>query len=57
MAAMKAQVLRDLDRGLDEALEDANRLMLESFARPDFGEGVRSFVERRAPAFAPLDAE
>jgi enoyl-CoA hydratase/carnithine racemase len=55
MAAMKAQVYRDLERGLDESLEDANRLMLESFARPDFAEGVQSFVERREPSFAPLE--
>ena len=54
MAAMKAQVYRDLERGLEESLEDANRLMLESFARPDFAEGVASFVERREPRFAPL---
>ena len=52
---MKAQVHRDLHRGLDEAMEDANRLMAESFGRPDFAEGVQSFVERRAPRFAPLD--
>ena len=56
IAAMKAQVYRDLERGLDESLDDANRLMLESFARPDFGEGVQSFVERRPPDFAPLEA-
>jgi enoyl-CoA hydratase/carnithine racemase len=54
MAAMKAQVYRDMERGLDESLDDANRLMLESFARPDFAEGVQSFVEKRPPAFAPL---
>ncbi len=54
MAVMKAQVHRDLQRGLDEAMEDANRLMAESFGRPDFGEGVQSFVERRPPEFAPL---
>jgi enoyl-CoA hydratase/carnithine racemase len=55
MAAMKAQVYRDLQRGLDESVEDADRLMLESFARPDFAEGVGSFVERREPSFAPLE--
>jgi enoyl-CoA hydratase/carnithine racemase len=51
---MKAQVYRDLGRGLDDSLADANRLMGESFGRPDFGEGVQSFVERRPPQFAPL---
>ena len=55
MAAMKAQVYRDLQRDLDESLEDANRLMAESFGRPDFAEGVQSFTERREPRFAPLD--
>jgi hypothetical protein len=28
--------------------------MLESFGRPDFAEGVRSFVERRPPQFGRL---
>ncbi len=28
--------------------------MLESFGRADFGEGVRSFVERRPPKFERL---
>ena len=56
MAVMKAQVQADLERGLDEALEDANRLMAESFGRPDFQEGVQSFVERRPPGFAGLGA-
>jgi len=54
MAAMKAQVYADLDRDADTALAEANRLMVESFTRDDFREGVASFVERRPPAFAPL---
>jgi enoyl-CoA hydratase/carnithine racemase len=54
MAAMKAQVYADLERPVDEALAEANRRMLESFGRPDFGEGVASFVERREPRFAAL---
>ena len=54
MAAMKRQVYGDFTRGLDESLTDANALMLESFSRPDFAEGVQSFVERRSPRFAPL---
>ena len=55
MAVMKAQIHRDLQRGLDEALLDANRLMAESFGRPDLAEGVQSFLERRPPRFAGLD--
>jgi enoyl-CoA hydratase/carnithine racemase len=56
MAQMKAQVYADYERTLGESLEHANRLMAESFSGPDFGEGVRSFLERRPPEFAPLSA-
>jgi enoyl-CoA hydratase/carnithine racemase len=54
MAMIKRQVYADCARGLDEALSDANELMLASFSRPDFAEGVGSFVEHRAPRFEPL---
>ena len=50
MATIKRQVYEALARPLEDALEQANGLMLESFAKPDFGEGVRSFVEKRPPA-------
>ena len=52
MATMKRQIYTDIDRGLDEALAAANELMVESFTRPDFTEGVASFMERRPPRFA-----
>ena len=54
MAQMKRQVYADLERPLAESLDGANRLMAESFTGADFGEGVRSFVERRSPKFAPF---
>lgn len=54
MATMKRQVYADLQRPLVEAVAEADRLMLESFAKPDFAEGVASFVERREPTFAPV---
>jgi enoyl-CoA hydratase/carnithine racemase len=54
MATMKAQVYADLDRDIDETIANADRLMLASFSKPDFAEGVLSFVERREPRFAAL---
>jgi len=54
MAVMKQQVYADFERTIDGTVEEANRLMAESFARPDFGEGVQSFVERRPPRFPAL---
>jgi enoyl-CoA hydratase/carnithine racemase len=56
MAAMKRQVYADLERTLPDALATANELMFASFTAPDFVEGVASFVERREPRFAALDA-
>jgi enoyl-CoA hydratase/carnithine racemase len=54
MATIKRQVYADCERGLDDALEEANRLMVASFSGHDFAEGVQSFLERRAPSFAPV---
>jgi enoyl-CoA hydratase/carnithine racemase len=51
MAIMKRQVYEQLHAGLGPAERDAQRLMLASFGRPDFKEGVRSFVEKRPPQF------
>jgi enoyl-CoA hydratase/carnithine racemase len=56
MATMKRQVYADLERTAPDALDEADRLMLASFAAPDFAEGVTSFLERREPRFAPLSA-
>lgn len=54
MATIKRQVYADLERTLADALADADRLMLASFAASDFREGVASFVQRREPDFAAL---
>src|SRR3954454_14358078 len=51
MAVMKKQVYEHMERGAGESLEESNRLMAESFGRPDFAEGVAAFVEAREPRF------
>lgn len=56
MAVMKRQVWSHLEQPLAAALEESDQLMLASFGRPDFPEGVTSFVERRPPRFEPYSA-
>jgi enoyl-CoA hydratase/carnithine racemase len=56
MATIKAQVQADLERTFGEAVAAADELMLESFRRPDVGEGVRSYLDRRPPSFPALEA-
>jgi enoyl-CoA hydratase/carnithine racemase len=55
MAVIKRQIAADLERGLAAAYADAEVLMNESLDGPDLAEGVASFLERRPPAFPPLD--
>jgi enoyl-CoA hydratase/carnithine racemase len=55
LATIKAQIHGDLDRSLAEAVAAADELMLSSFDRPDVEEGVRSYLEGRAPAFPGLE--
>ncbi len=57
MAVMKKQLYEQMHAGLGVADAEASRLMVESFSRPDFKEGVRSFMEKRSPNFARLPLE
>ena len=52
-AVMKAQVYQGLSEDFVAAAERSNRLKLESFKHPDALEGAQSFMEKRAPRFAP----
>lgn len=57
MAVMKRQVYAQLHAGLGAAEREAQELMVESFDRPDFKEGVRSFLEKRPPQFERLTGD
>ncbi len=51
MARTRALVRRAATRTLEEQLDDEARLIAESAADPEGREGVRAFVEKRAPDF------
>ena len=51
MAIMKREVYQHMMESLGDAHDDAVQLMVESFKRPDFREGVASFLEKRPPRF------
>jgi len=57
MAVMKRQVWGDWDRGVVAATDDAIELMKASLRRPDFKEGVASFLQKRVPDFQPVNPD
>jgi enoyl-CoA hydratase/carnithine racemase len=54
MAVIKRQVWENLETDLDPALRESIDLMRQSFDRPDFKEGVQSFLEKRSPKFSRI---
>lgn len=52
LAATKRALLRELEMGLDQALDEEARIQAELMERPDFKEGFRAFVEGRPPRFS-----
>jgi enoyl-CoA hydratase/carnithine racemase len=53
-AVMKKQVNGDWETDAGSATTSAIRLMNESLVRDDFQEGVQSYLDKRAPKFAPF---
>jgi enoyl-CoA hydratase/carnithine racemase len=56
LSIMKRQVYAQLHAGLGPAEHEARQLMLASFGRPDFAEGVAAFLQKRPPTFPRLGA-
>jgi enoyl-CoA hydratase/carnithine racemase len=54
LSIMKRQVYAQLHAGLGRAEHEARQLMLASFGRPDFAEGVAAFLQKRPPTFPRL---
>lgn len=54
LAVIKAQLQADWERGIEQSRLDSINLIPQMIGKPDFNEGVKSFVERRAPRFRGL---
>lgn len=57
VSLMKKQIWEQLDGTLGPAEKDSIQLMLQSFERSDFKEGVDAFMEKRPPKFARISGD
>jgi enoyl-CoA hydratase/carnithine racemase len=56
MGLTKHQLARHWDVTLDDARAETAQLVEQLHGTADFREGIDSFVEKRAPRFAPLNS-
>ena len=54
LSIIKRQIYEELTATLGPSEKRARKLMMESFGRPDFKEGVASFLQKRPPRFTRL---
>ncbi len=54
---MKQQIYGDLQRSLTDSVQDTTRRQEASYVRPDFKEGIASFVEKRPPQFDRISGD
>jgi len=57
MKVIKQQVYRHLFASLGDAARESIELMAESLKRPDFPEGVLSYIKKRPPKFTRLSSQ
>jgi enoyl-CoA hydratase/carnithine racemase len=54
LAVIKAQLAADWERPIEHSRQDSLALVSQMIGKPDFNEGVKSYVDRRPPRFAGL---
>ena len=55
LARTKKAIWHSKEKGLNESLEYAWKLISEQNVHPDFEEGGKAFIEKRPPKWKPLD--